>query len=115
MTRWTYEEVSVIGKDRDRYRNLVRRIAARGCDWTCNGACMVCEAIELVRQDAERGDAPCYPGCVDCNTDDAERAEALKEALGKAWRLVGFFASVIKSGEPWSKACEDEMKKAREQ
>jgi hypothetical protein len=74
---------------------------------------MVCEARELVRQDNERFAAPSYPGCVDSNMDDAERIEALKTALAKAWRVVGFFASVIKSGLPWTKACEEELEEAK--
>lgn len=54
MTRWSYEEVREIYKDRDRYRDLVRKIAKRGCDFSCTGSCLVCEAKALVAEDARR-------------------------------------------------------------
>jgi hypothetical protein len=47
-----------------------------------------------------------------CAAGDQERIEELSTALSKARRCLGFFASVIKSGESWTATCQREFDNA---
>lgn len=62
--------------------------------------------------------------CVRCETRDCGAVNSRKclevrnikldEEVSKLQTACFFFASVIKSGEPWSSTCEDMMKKVRD-
>lgn len=54
MTRWTYEEVKVIGMDRDKYRDLIRELSRKECFGSNCGSCLICRAKTIVLADAER-------------------------------------------------------------
>ena len=54
MTRWSYDEVRAILKDRDRYRKLVRELATKECFGSACGSCLICQAKTKVHADAER-------------------------------------------------------------
>ncbi len=62
-------------------------------------------------------------GCVACELhglchmcveeDWARKFDLLNKQVAKQHRTISFFISVIKSGEPWSEACEKQLEASR--
>jgi len=64
-------------------------------------------------RDTPYGDSVPWYGDLTKERDDlVAEVISLQSKLENGRKAVGFFASVIKSGEPWSEACEQALREA---
>lgn len=49
-----------------------------------------------------------------CSLKAERQRDALQKALNMAWNCIGFFASVIKSGERWTDTCQSTYNMAQQ-